>query len=185
MTTSRKTSMSTRLRQALVRFTEEDRQHFPGRVGLHEYLLAHGRAYPSSPLTPEELDRLRCVPGTRSRYRPGLCFYNAQRLVAADTTDTLMYVEGVVARYGLVIVHHAWVILNGKVIDVTWPAAQPRRSGPLRNRIVGEFPAHTGYYGAEFTALEVVGSLVQKNAYEPLICDIGPTGAARTPLRSA
>jgi hypothetical protein len=49
------------------------------------------------------------------------CFHNAQRVVLADKTRTLQYVEGYRVHRELAghFAHHAWATINGKVIDPT------------------------------------------------------------------
>ena len=80
------------------------------------------------------------------------CFVNAQELLACDTTSTLVYVEGFVWGYAdrLPPVHHGWLSLHGKVIDVTAPTrATPRPLPPEPPQLHGVFGGRA-YYGVPF-----------------------------------
>lgn len=107
---------------------------------MHDFVLDRGRTYPSEALTPAEQNVLKAAVGRR-KFLKKECFYNAHMLVMQDMTDTLVYTEGW-AFGGLVSVHHGWVTLNGKVVDLTWDKeGQP---------IMGTLPEGWEYYGVEF-----------------------------------
>ena len=99
--------------------------------GIAAYLLAHGREYePAEPTLDETAFVERVIERTtrlswRDRawpYRKGDCFNNAQRFAFSARKGCnglrVEYVEGVAFALGMV--HHAWVAINGKVLDVTW-----------------------------------------------------------------
>ncbi len=71
------------------------------------------------------------------------CFGNSQKLAAFDMSGGLTYVEGYVCLNGGIPVHHAWVSLEGKVIDVT---LRDRETG---EPIIGMFEGRV-YYGIPF-----------------------------------
>lgn len=88
---------------------------------IARHITAEGRAYapPSATLAPDQRDLLRAA--RRRAPTPAMrhCFDNAQRLVLADRTGRLTYVEGY--AFCLIPVLHAWVALDGGVlIDPTW-----------------------------------------------------------------
>jgi hypothetical protein len=85
------------------------------------YVEQAGTEFPSEPLTPDEERIARAAIGTRRVFRVMECFHNAQRIVLADKTKTLQYVEGYRIHRELAghFVHHAWATIHGKVIDPT------------------------------------------------------------------
>ena len=109
-----------------------------------EYVLANGRPFASQPLTPAETTYLSAVDW--QIYLPMQCYRNAQHLLLSlpPTEEmTLSYNEGYFttgAPYGII---HAWLSLNGKVIDPT------ARKNPGQTPITGEFPLEWEYLGIE------------------------------------
>jgi hypothetical protein len=84
------------------------------------YLERAGTRLDSAPLTREEERIARAAVGTRRVFRLKECFHNAQRIVLADKTKTLPYVEGYRTEAHVPLpVLHAWATLHGKVIDPT------------------------------------------------------------------
>jgi len=126
-------------------------------VCAEDYVLDRGRLYESSRLTEDEEKSLMGVIGEYGRpFKQRECFYNAQMLVLTDHTKTLRFAEGFAV--GVIPVHHAWVTLNGKVVDLTW-RVKGRRKGGYNDRIIGVIPNDRAYYGVEFdteTVREVV-----------------------------
>lgn len=59
-------------------------------------------------------------PKIKLRFKPEKrrCYYNAQR-IAIDRKDAL-YFEGYATSKGLPPLEHAWVVIGGKVLEVTW-----------------------------------------------------------------
>jgi hypothetical protein len=100
------------------------------------------RLFRSRALTEREREQVRRVSG-RKRFAQKRCFYNAQRLVLDD--PTLRYGEGqlwlMLGSY-LTPVHHAWVVVNGKVVD------------PTRG-VMGLIPSLTLYRGKTFGVARV------------------------------
>jgi hypothetical protein len=84
------------------------------------YLERAGTRFDSAPLTREEERIARAAIGIRRVFRLKECFHNAQRIVLADRTKTLQYVEGYRTEAHIPLpVLHAWATLHGKVIDPT------------------------------------------------------------------
>jgi hypothetical protein len=78
------------------------------------YVANTGTAYRSAPLTEEERRVVEVARG-KEHFPAKACFHNAQRLVLGDTTGNLHYAEG----FKDDCFHHGWVLINGKVIDLT------------------------------------------------------------------
>ena len=118
---------------------------FPAMQGytyrsIHDFVLDRGRVYASEALTPEEQRVVDDALGGRS-FAKKACFFNAHMLVMQDMTDTLVYTEGwAFSRF--MPMHHGWVTLSGKVVDLTWDKdGQP---------IMGTLPSGWEYLGVAF-----------------------------------
>jgi len=157
------TSESSELKDLLIqRAAEEDaRRH---RVGFafksyEAFVLAHGRTYESAPLTDREREHVqRLLDAHRACWPRGFeynhCFVNSQELMSRDKTGKVVYVEGYVWAYGdrLPPVHHGWLTLHGKVIDmtvVTRAIARPDRLPPEPLQVHGELQERA-YFGVPF-----------------------------------
>ena len=92
-----------------------------GFLTIGEYTLQNGSPLEGSlsPLTPEEVAILQVAKGSLSFPKKN-CFQNAQRLVLNDPTRTLLYNEGYALSTMGIPMHHGWVTLRGKVVEVTW-----------------------------------------------------------------
>lgn len=123
---------------------------------IEDYVLDRGvEALASEPLTEDEATILWRAAGG-SRFKQKECFYNAQRLCLHDLTGELQYQEGYAIGSAGFPVHHGWVTINGKVIDLTWRTAKPMRGkGRLRNRIIGVIPEGWKYIGVPFPTEEI------------------------------
>jgi hypothetical protein len=133
------------------------------------WIADHGRPYESEPLTDDELVWLfTLLDREGSRYQIKECYYNSQKvLLHADAWShfvehdehELIYVEGYAES--IIPVHHGWLSLNGKVVDLTMRLREPlnrtsrvhRRR--LRNRVLGEFPERRSYFGVPFETKSV------------------------------
>ena len=118
----------------MVRWLEASSRFGPGRVG-YEFVLKHGRAWPS-----------RKLPKGYRRGREGECWGNSQlRLLRAP--DKLIYVEGYAwsTNVGLPL-PHAWLADDtGAVLDLTW-----------------ENPDLATYFGVPFRSKYVLGAMVRR-----------------------
>ena len=103
----------------------------------YDFTLDRGRSFASSPLTADEDATVRAAMSGQVFEAKG-CFYNAHLMVANDRSGTLVYTEGF-AYNGMATIHHGWVTINGKVVDVTWNGG-----------VFGTLPDGWEYYGVEF-----------------------------------
>ena len=108
---------------------------------IHDYVLENGRNFESASLTAEQSELVGSIVARMSEAAiPKQCFYNAQILAMAFWSERVSYVEGFAICSIPIPIHHGWVSVDGKVIDVTW-----KEDGLP---IIGEFPEGRGYYGA-------------------------------------
>ena len=149
---------------------EATEKHHLNRESVEAYVLREGRPFRSQPLTRDErahIDQYRW-----RRHQPKACYHNAQLMAMtmppADGMSVL-YSEGFVtigSSYGI---PHAWVSLNGKVIDTTLRLpAEPRNSN---SRIFGLIPEGWHYYGVEFQPIDCIHSVDVHRTMTPLIDD--------------
>ena len=105
----------------------------------YDFILKHGKFYEPQELKSHEaliikkaLKRIGFIPEKKK------CFYNAQMLALTDNSGQIKYCEG----YALSIIplNHAWIEINGKVVDVTW-----EKDGG--GHILGTFPDTKSYFG--------------------------------------
>ena len=147
---------------------------------FEEFVLEHGHPYQSQPLTKNEWrifltaarSALRQV--RRKDFPIKMCFSNSQRIVLADPSNELRYAEGYVSS--IIPIHHGWVDLNGKVIDVTL-RTHPKYDGEpfdrqhFPDRAIGEIPACRDYYGLTFADREVTEFVEETSSLGSLIDD--------------
>jgi len=120
---------------------------------FEEYVLRHGRMMKSEPLTDEEERIVREALGDASAQGADVhefrqCFANAQTLVLTQNTAELVYFEGYAfGRVSGFPVHHGWISINDKVIDLTWALETPASRSLLPDRPVGALPEGYAYWG--------------------------------------
>lgn len=133
-----------------------------------DYVLDQGEDHSaaSSSLDAEELAYLTSVARkTGLRFEPKLCFHNTMNLIIYDGDDRLTYCEGY-AYSGILAVHHGWIRMGTKVIDLTrstrresaeefWNGVPARRN--IADRVLGVVPAGWQYLGVEFKSSDVLG----------------------------
>ena len=144
-----------RERAAIVR-RERQRAGFMYK-SYETFVLAYGRDYDPKPLDRHERAHVhQMLHEYRAFWRRGFeynhCFANAQRLIPFDTSRKVVYVEGFVWAYGdrLPPVHHGWLSLHGKVIDLTAPTrAIARKPPPEPPQLHGDFEGRA-YLGVPF-----------------------------------
>lgn len=89
--------------------------------GIAGLLLEHGEAFcgPGEALAEEEAQAVADAAAFWSHgFAVKECFYNAQRL--SVYSDRFLYWEGYAWGHAIIPVHHAWVTVGGKVVDLTW-----------------------------------------------------------------
>lgn len=153
------------------------------RTGLvytssEDFVLKNGREYPSQPLNADEWSYLReCFLFAGNQWKIKQCFYNSQMLMLlGDKENRMHYVEGYVS--GLFAIHHGWLDLNGKVIDVTLrfhdkpPRGSLKRSGNkiMMNRALGDF-VNREYIGVKFDREHIRTRVVEHSVAGSLIDD--------------
>lgn len=129
-------------------------QTSPGAYsGIEDYVLDRGVACPVEPLTPEEEALVNRARWGYTRIPQG-CFGNAQKVALRDRTNTLIYTEGYAIGGSGIPVHHGWVTINGKAVEMTWETPQSSWS----------------YFGVPFTRTEIEAAafLPRQRANHPI-----------------
>lgn len=141
-------------------------------AGLEDYILTKGHLYESQPLTASEVAFVKAV-RARGRYPIKECFSNSQRVVLDFLFQTMpaginvKYAEGYALRHDLPLaVHHAWLDLNGKVVDLT----MRKKFGKGSLLGVGAF-AGVDYWGVAFSMGEVRKRAAETGSYGTLLDD--------------
>jgi len=142
-------------------------------ANIGQYLLDHGRDWPSRPMYDDELAWLfEVIDSYGHRFQRQQCYFNAQILVLHAkrfyTGSALRYVEGYVtcaASQGLPILH-GWIQFQGAVIDLTMRQEKLKRkscvhNNRLRDRVLGEYRPDRCYFGREFSNQEVLERLLE------------------------
>jgi len=147
-------------------------------------VLDRGRPFESLPLTDAEVTWLfKLIDEYRSKFPIKHCYSNSQGLLLFNTglneqadDHELRYVEGYAV--GVIPIPHAWLSLNGKVVDLTMRLKKPwtRRSkvkkGRLKDRVLGEFPTlEREYYGIELPTRLIHERIARTQEYGSLIDD--------------
>jgi hypothetical protein len=148
---------------------------------LAGWVHEHGESHESQPLTDDEITWLfRLLDAEGGRYRIKECYYNAQRVLLFANAwgfdeHELSYAEGY--AQSIIPVPHGWLLLNGKVVDLTMRLREPlsrtsrvhRRR--LRNRAFGEFPETREYFGTVFPTESVLNFMRRTGTLGSLIDD--------------
>ncbi len=103
-----------------------------------DYIYNKGRRYFERPLSRAEKALVRDVKSRTELYE-GHCFENCLYMALNDDTGQLRYVEGYADA--VIVVHHAWLVLNDAVVDVTWDLT----------RTMKVLTPERQYYGVEFS----------------------------------
>lgn len=152
-----------------------------GEIDLAGHVLAHGVEAESVSLS-EEQSKTASFLGSCFEAQPKQCFYNAQficllALSNGELLSRLKYVEGYALAGSVLPVHHAWVTLDGAVIDLTLSTKKysveeltafvkegvplPRESD-LSDRVLGVIPEGWVYMGVEYDAGEIGRQFAQR-----------------------
>jgi len=136
---------------------------------IEDYLLQHGKWFESQSLTKDERAKLLLVLG-KERFPIKECFSNSQKVIVYHKRAGLKYFEGYFFREGICFpILHGWLSLNDKVIDLTARLKQPRHSGRLRNRVLGEFPEGRVYFGAEMDLEWILSRILRTKSWGSLL----------------
>ena len=111
--------------------------------GYYDFISQEGQFYTAQELSQEEQAIVEMVfKQIKKQLAMGFCFSNSQIAILNDESGKLKYHEGVVHHEDfLVVIHHGWNTINGKVIDFT-----------LNSMYCKDYPSgkYTGeYYGFE------------------------------------
>ena len=129
-------------RGIVVRYLEQ-RSKF-GKRDPANYVYKNGRYFESQPLTKSEQEYVKRI--SRGEYPIKQCYRNSQivALTAVPSDITLQYVEGYVDAGIGIPLEHAWLSVNGKVVDLTL-----RVKNESYKRVHGIIPENFEYYGVE------------------------------------
>lgn len=164
-----------------------------GKIPLipkEQYVLDNGRIMTSESLTQEQKD---IVIRLSNAFEPQAkqCFFNSMFMCMASIWNSelhprLKYCEGFVECKSPFPVHHAWVTLDGKVVDLTLTTTKYTleqltdwqdngvslpREDDFSDRILGVIPENWEYFGVEFEAKKVGQQFVDRGASFSLIDD--------------
>lgn len=132
------------------------------KPNTYEKWLLKGTVCEVKPLNAAEkqyIDTLVKMAGGYRQFKPQQCYFNAQSLFLRDLGGKLEYWEGWWSSPDLPIpVHHGWLMLNGKVIDVT-NEALVRKYGEDRER---------HYFGVRIDRVALIKHQLRYETYSPL-----------------
>lgn len=115
----------------------------------YAFVADQGTQFSNEPLTAAEKKVLRPVLTRMARMNPKVkvCFMNAFHLSEMGEAAGIEYAEGFAQN--IIPCNHAWGVLNGKVIDVTWRKLEDRRraSGKVLMERVEKNLAENSYMG--------------------------------------
>ena len=148
--------MDSKLEQHMELILREQEKYGHGDISVHGHILKMGRLFDSRSLTSEEQAYIDLCNWREHRKKD--CYYNAQMTAMSMPPRTgvrLLYAEGFVNTGNGVAIHHAWISLNGKVVDTTL------RTGEKDDleRVMGIVPVGWEYYGVELDPEECLHSL--------------------------
>lgn len=147
-------------------------------IGL--YIYENGSVSESRSFSEQDMSLVRDISSSFTALAKQ-CFYNAQfvSMVASSKglSDRVKYVEGYCIKSSLPIpVHHAWVELDGKVVDLTLVTTKYTtqelerfyhgeilpREDDLSDRILGLIPEGWVYYGVRFDIDEIAQDFIAR-----------------------
>lgn len=104
----------------------------------------------------------------RYRAKAKQCFYNCQWFVVCDHADLATYYEGYVTGPARTLIHHAWLVVGGMVLDPTLEA-----TARLARKHGAEYPPAVTrkYFGVPFTKLDAAVNMT-KDYCGPLLEDL-------------
>ena len=155
------------------------RENRPGEryASPDDYILQRGIWFERQSLTVEEWDWVQHTQYIWKKHKVGECFHNAQVFsLGRQYPGELMYVEGYVNLPHIPFpIYHAWLALNGKVIDTTLGPEVPDkryRHGKRRvTRVFDDWPKDWEYLGVAFPLVATQHVFLEHQAHDPLIDD--------------
>ena len=133
---------------------------------VHSFILAKGRYFTSEFLSTAEVNQTNLI-GWKS-HKKKQCFYNTQMsAIMGCDPEAFRYVEGYVMANTPIPIPHAWLSLNGKVIDTTL------RTDPEDDtkRVFGAIPEGWEYYGVPLQISECLHAFSEHRASISIIDD--------------
>jgi hypothetical protein len=139
--------------------------------GQEDFYLKNGSLCSHEPLTPDEKTIIRTCMFLK-KFKTKECFMNAANITCMSKGRPFTYCEGY-AVGTLIPVQHAWVCLNGKALDVTWPIdfkkiRPPKNMDELMARIEHNL-ANGSYYGVLVPRVILAKHMVDGETYAPII----------------
>lgn len=136
------------------------------RDNLYKLILEKGDEYASAELTPRELEFVEAAAGASiCRFEAKQCFSNSQlfmlavRNIESEFPDIeATYIEGYFALSDIPIpIHHGWVSVNGKVVDLTMTQDEYTAAIPeFSDRVLGRIPSDFEYIGLPIETVDVL-----------------------------
>lgn len=129
--------------------------------GVFDFLLKEGKMFKNEPLNRDEylaveemLDVIRFFRG-EPRYKE--CFKNSQAVIMDRINSDFKYCEGyALSSVGLPI-HHAFLTINDKVVDITW-------RDDNEEFLIGEKCKE--YFGVQFNSKDVISGILMTECYQ-------------------
>ena len=129
---------------------------------MYDFVLDRGEIFDAETSLTKEEKKILAAACRGRKFELKQCFYNAQMLVLNDVSGELQYVEGW-AHAGIIPVHHGWVLLGGKVIDLTW---RDRKGNSRVGRVTSEY----AYLGVPFDK-DLIHSRILKTGWASSVID--------------
>ncbi len=175
--------------QSYLKFRAESAEMMGHKDPMARYLTDNGKTFTHSECLTEEQQDLVETMCIAFEPQAKQCFFNAQYMSlmsSAQLGERLKYCEGFFCRKGGIPVHHAWLTLDGKLIDVTLTTNEytveqltafmedgeelPREDN-LSDCILGVIPDGWEYFGVEFDAKKVAQDFMEREKSFSVIDD--------------
>jgi len=149
---------------------------------MHAVVLDRGVEFESQQLTPKEKKFLEgIIHITSCEFAQKQCFHNSQMVILStdslpNTGFEIKYFEGFVLSDRLLMpIHHGWLTLNGKLIDLTLTQDEYNSGIPgFENRIVGVIPQDLEYLGLDIESGDVVSIIRESSETHTILDDWRP-----------
>lgn len=142
---------------------------------MESLVLAHGRHFPSMPLSYAGLSDRAQIMELRWKVKPRQkdCYGVAARLAWA--WNRLRYVEGYAHNNLGLTVPHAWAVLDGAVIDLTWRRTRSGKGDNAHGQqfVLGVYPDDWDYFGIEIPTVRMNEVINDTGVYGVLFSRLG------------